>query len=314
MEKEHFHLFEKKDKDKNIIHYDVCILGGGPAGLTSAIYSSRYGLHTALIAKEIGGMANYAEKIENYPGFEGNGMQLMQKFYEQAKKFKTEFLISEVTNIERDSTGFVIEISTNKVIHTKTIIISLGTEKRKLNIPGEDKFLGKGVSYCATCDANFFRNKRVAVIGGGDSAAKATLILSNIANKVYLLYMGDKLKFQDSEIKKIKSAKNIEIILNAEPKEIKGTNKVEELVYNNKNIRLDGIFVEIGSIPTTIITKNLAIKTDDRGYLIVNENMETSQKGIFAAGDAIKSKLKQVVVAASQGAIAAKSAFDYIKS
>ena len=164
MKEKNFKVFEKNVKDENIEHYDVCIIGGGPAGLTAAIYSSRYGLKTGLITKDIGGMANLASEIENYPGYEGSGLNLMNKFWEQAKKYGTELLNSEVKEIQKDKTGFVIELKNNKVVHSRSLIISSGSERRKLNIPGEDEFLGKGISYCATCDAAFFKNKIVSVL------------------------------------------------------------------------------------------------------------------------------------------------------
>ncbi len=316
-EKEHFHVFEKKIEDEKVIHYDVCVLGGGPAGLTSALYSARYGLHTALITKNIGGMANLAEKIENYPGFEGTGYELMQKFFKQAKNSGTEFLSSEVGNLYRDKTGFVIELKNGKVVHSKTIIIALGTEKRKLNIKGEDKFLGKGVSYCATCDAPLFKNKIVAVIGGRNSAAKATLLLSRIAKKIYLIYRRESLRCDKIEELKIRDNKKIALVLNAIPLVIKGKENVTGIEImkegeGKKQIKLDGVFVEIGSIPVSGITKKLGIRTDKKDYIIVDNEMKTNVKGIFAAGDIVKSKLKQVVVSAAQGAIAARSAYEFV--
>lgn len=313
----HFHVFEKNKKDGEIEHYDVCIIGGGPSGLTAAIYSSRYGLHTALISKDVGGMANLAHKIENYPGFSGSGFELMQKFKKQAEEFGTEFLFSEVANIFKDKTGFVIELKNGKVAHSRSIILALGTEKRKLGIIGEKEFLGKGVSYCATCDANFFKNKIVCVIGGSNSAAKSAKILSLVAKKVYIVYRKEELRADKCEAKSIKEDEKIEIFFNSIPKKIIGDKKVAgiEIEKNGKNemISLDGVFIEIGSTPVTAIAQKLEIKTDKEKFIEVNADMETNVPGIFAAGDAIKSKLKQVIVAASQGAIAAKSAFDYLK-
>jgi len=313
---EHFHIFEKNHKDEEVIHYDICILGGGPAGLTAALYSSRYCMHTALVTKEIGGMANLADRIENYPGFEGSGMELMQKFWNQARKFGAEYLNSEVANLHKDKTGFIIELKNGKVVHSKTIIIALGTEKRKLNIPGEQEFLGKGVSYCATCDAAFFRNKVVSVIGGSNSAAKAAVILSKLAEKVYIIYRKDDLRCDNIDRKAIEANKNIEIICNSIPVEIKGDKFVKSLVLEEdskkRELKVQGVFIEVGEIPVASITKKLGIKTDEEGYIHVDEEMKTNVSGIFAAGDTIKSKMKQVVIAASQGAIAAKSAREYL--
>lgn len=312
----HFHLFGKEDKDEDILHYDVVILGGGPAGLTSAIYCSRYGMHTAVIAKDIGGMANMAHKIENYPGFEGSGLELMKKFHDQAKKFHAEFLTAEVLDLRNDKTGFVIELTDGKVVHSKTIILALGTEKRKLEITGEKEFLGRGVSYCVTCDAFFFKNKNVSVIGGGNSACKASLILGKLAKKVYLIYRGESLRCDANEIEKIKDFSNIEIIYNAIPKKIIGKKSVEKLEIEiegeSKEIDVSGVFIEVGAIPATSILKKLGVKIDKDNYIEVNESNETNVPGLFAAGDLIKSKLKQVVIAAGQGAMAAKSAHDFI--
>ncbi len=313
--------FVEKDKDvkhERIFHYDVVILGGGPAGLTSAIYGARYGLDTAVITIDIGGAANLAHKIENYPGFEGSGYDLMQKFHKQAVKYGAKFLHEEITEVYKDDNGFVIDTKLGKQIHTKTIIIALGTEKRKLDIPGEKEFAGKGVSYCVTCDGAFFKDKIVAVIGGGNAACGAALMLSQIAKKVYLTYRKGELKCEKINRDKIKNVDKIKVIYNAFPKEIKGNNLVEEFVYEQKSkekkLKVDGVFVEIGSIPVTFVAQKLNIKVDDKGYLKVDEEMETSVKGVFAAGDAVKSRLKQVVVAASQGAIATRSAYEHIKN
>lgn len=303
---------------EKIFHYDVVVLGGGPAGLTAAIYAARYNMKTAVITLNVGGMAVLAPSIENYPGYEGSGIELMQKFHNQAIKFGAKFLHEEIVNIEKDSedNGFIIETKTEKCVHTKTLILALGTERKKLKIPGEEEFLGKGVSYCVTCDGNFFRNKDVAIVGGGNSACGAALMMSNISKKVYLIYRGDKLRCEAVSHEKIKSDKKIEVIYNAELIEIKGEKVVKGIVYNqNKkkhSLNLNGIFIEVGSIPVTFVAQKLGIKTDKEGYVEVNDSMETNIDGVYAAGDAVKSKLKQVVVAASQGAISAKAAYDYI--
>ena len=166
--------YDRGTPHEEIEHYDLVVLGAGPAGLTAAIYAGRYNMKTLVIGKSIGGTANLAGEIENWPGYVGSGMELMVKFKEQAEKFGAKFLESEVEKVEKDDNGFVLHLM-DKEIHGKTLIVALGTEHRKLNIEGEKKYLGKGVSYCATCDGNFFRNKEVAVIGGANSAAKAAL-------------------------------------------------------------------------------------------------------------------------------------------
>ena len=296
-------------------HYDVVILGAGPAGLTAGIYSARYNLDTLIISRDIGGMANLAPKIENYPGFEGSGAELMKKFAEQAKKHGVKFLDEEISDIEKDDNGFVIITKKEKKIHTKTIIFSLGTEKRKLNIPGENNLLGKGVSYCATCDGFFFKNKAVIVVGGSDSAAHASLELANYAKDVKIVYRGEKLRCEKINLERIKKNNKIEIVYNAIPLEVKGKNKVEAFVVDIKGkiieIKTDGIFIEIGAIPSTELAKKLCVDLEE-DYIKVNHDLETNVQGIFAAGDAVKSKIKQVILSAAQGALAAKSAHEYL--
>lgn len=301
--------------------YDVVILGAGPAGMSASIYASRYGLKTIVIGREIGGMANYAHKIENYPGYEGSGTELMKKFHKQATGFGAEFLNDDLIDIRKEK-GFEVITSRKERIRTKTVIIALGTSKRKLNVKGEDEFLGKGVSYCATCDGNFFRNKSVAVIGGGDAACKASELLSNLAKKVYMLTReNDTCEAVIS--RELKEKKNFELLCHATPIEIKGKEFVEELVVEVgkgekgipklKGLKVDGVFIEIGSLPVSDICKILGIKRDKEGYISADsENFATNVSGIFAAGDVVKSKLKQVVIAAAQGARAAKSAYDFI--
>jgi len=301
--------------------YDLIILGAGPAGLSAAIYASRYGLKTILISREIGGTANLAENIENYPGYSGSGKELMKKFFEQAKKHGTEYLNDDVIDIRKEKKGFIITTSTKKFFNVKAVIIALGTQRRKLNIPGEDKFLGRGVSYCATCDGAFFKNKIVAVIGGGDSACKAVLLLSDIAKKVYMIYRGEKNKCAYENSKNLKERKNIYMMYNTIPLKINGNEQVSELIIDvggkkfpqEEKIKIDGIFIEIGALPLTDMAEMLKMKIDKEGYILVDAEMKTNVPGIFAAGDVVKSRMKQVVLSAAQGAIAAKSVFDFLK-
>jgi len=301
--------------------YDIVILGGGPAGLAAAIYSARYGLKTILISRDIGGSANLAHKIENYPGYEGSGAELMQKFFKQAKSHGAESLNDDIIDIKKEKRGFIITTSTKKFLNVKAIIIALGTQRRKLNIPGEDKFLGKGVSYCATCDGTFFKNKTVAVIGGGDSACKASLLMSELAKKVYMIYRSSMERCEITHSKNLHERDNIEVLYNTIPLEIRGNDVVTELIVDRggkdlpreEKIKIDGIFIEVGSLPLTDIAKMLKLKIDKEGYIHVDGEMKTNVRGIFAAGDVVKSRLKQVVTAAAQGAIAAKSAYDYLK-
>ncbi len=289
--------------------YDIIIIGGGPAGVAASIYAQRYKLKTLLITKDIGGTIRESHIIENYPGFTKiSGLELANKFKEQLKHLKVKIKNTEVINKEKNK-FFTITDKENNKYETENIILALGTQKRKLNIKGEEKFLGKGVSYCYTCDAPLFKNKIVAVIGGSDSAAKASLLLAEYAKKVYIIYRKENLRCEPHYLDTIKD-KNIEILNNTEIKEIKGKNFVESvLLTNNKKLKLDGLFMEIGTIPTISLAKKLGIKLDENDYIITNQNQETNIKGIYAAGDITTQELKQIIVAAAQGAIAINSIF-----
>jgi len=292
--------------------YDLIIIGGGPAGLTAGLYAVRSGIKTAIISNNIGGTAVSILELENWPGFKGSGTELMKQFYEQLKSYDIDFVMANVENIKKEKNEFVVETKNEKFI-SKAIILATGTERRKLKISGEEKLKGKGVSYCVTCDAFFFKNKIVGVIGGSDCAATSALALADLAKKVYVIYRGKKLRCENINSKRLENRKNVEIIYDAIPKEIKGENKVESLILGNKKeIKLDGIFIEIGSTPLTKFVKDLKLKLDEN-YIIVDEEMKTSVPGIFAAGDVTHHKLKQVVVASGQGAIAAKSAYEFLK-
>ena len=287
--------------------YDLIIIGAGPGGLTAGLYAARYGLKTLIVSKDIGGTANTIHLIENWPGFKGNGPELIKTFYDQVKEYDVEFLLNEVKKVRKEE-NFEVEVG-DKKISSKAIILTTGAEKRKLFVRGEKDFLGKGVSYCATCDAFFYKDKIVAVVGGGDSAINSAQVLANVAKKVYLIYRGPEVKNLEQE--------NIEIIYNAFLEEIKGNEKVDKIIIEKdkeKNeLEVEGIFIEEGSSPLTEFLGDLDLEKDG-DYIKVDENMKTSIKGFFAAGDVTNQRLKQVVVAAGQGAIAAKSAYDYVKS
>lgn len=297
-------------------NYDVAIIGAGAAGLTAALYSARNGLKTAVISKDIGGTANSILSLENWPGFGGKGSELMKQIYEQVKKYEVDFMMAEVDSIEKEKDGFLVKTKKER-LNSKTIIIATGTDRKKLGIRGEDELIGRGVSYCVTCDAFFFKNKDVAVIGGSDCAATSALALSDLAKNVYLVYRGEELRCEELNQQRLKQKKNVKIFYGAVPKSIIGKEKVEglEILQNGKLHILDvnGIFVEIGSTPLIEFTKKLGIKLDKEKFIKVDEDMRTSVESIFAAGDITSHNLKQVVVSASQGAIAAKSVYNWLK-
>lgn len=296
--------------------FDVIIVGAGPAGLTAALYAVRSGLKTAIVSKDIGGTTNSILMLENWPGFSGSGPELMKQFYDQLKEYDdVEFIMADVEDVSKKADLFIVKTKKEE-LRSKSLIIATGTERRKLNVPGEQELTGRGVSYCVTCDAFFFKDKIVGVIGGSDCAAVSAIALADLAKKVYIIYRGEKLRCEDINLERLKDRKNVEMIYNAVPLKIVGEEKVRALEVQekgvNEHIELDGLFVEIGSVPLGKFSEELGLKLDEEGYIVVDENMNTSVKGVFAAGDITNQKLKQVVVASGQGSIAAKSAYDFL--
>ena len=297
--------------------YDVIIIGAGAAGLTAAIYARRRLLNTLVISLDIGGQSLLTEQIENYPGYlDKSGPKLMRIFESQARSFGAEILIGYVTKVEKVDDHFKV-ISNVGEFETKTVIVAAGKVPRKLNVPGEDKFLGRGVSTCVTCDAPFARNKVVAVVGGGNSALEGVEVVSKFANKVYLIHRRDQFRADEITIEKVKKLPNVEFILNTVITEIKGDKKLESVVIQNvktneiKELKVDMVFLEIGHETKIDFIKHL-VKTDEYNQIITNKSAETSCPGIFAAGDVTDSPYKQLVTAAAEGAIAALSAYNYI--
>jgi len=299
--------------------YDLLVLGAGPAGMAAGIYGGRYGLKTLIIGKEIGGAVNLAGEIENYPGFTGTGIELMKKFEEQVKKFGAKFVTGDIDRLEKTKEGFIVRVGDLK-FRGRAVVSALGSEHRKLGVPGEKRFLGKGVSYCAVCDGSFFKGKTVAVIGGSDSAAKAALYLSAICKKVYIIYRKEKMRSEPINLKKIEATKNIEIIYNAKVVEITGDTKVTGLRLESSigeklkrdSIEVEGVFIEIGSTPVTQIFDGLGVELEN-GYVKVDREGKTSVEGLYAAGDGANNPFKQAITAAADGALAAKSAYNYLR-
>ncbi len=244
--------------------YDIVILGAGPAGLTAGIYAARAGLNACIVSKDIGGTATSISKLENWPGFHGTGLELMKKFHEHLKKYKVGMIISDIEKIEKSKEKFIIHSKKEK-IEAKAVIIATGKARKKLNVPGEEKLLGKGISYCVTCDGFFFKDKITAVIGGNESALMSALNLSEIAKKVYIFYRGKEIK-DGKTLEKVQEKKNIEIILNATAEKIVGNLKVEKIILDingkEKTLDVDGVFIEIGSVPLVEFAKNLNLRLD----------------------------------------------------
>lgn len=299
--------------------YDVLILGGGPGGLTAGIYTGRYNLKTLVVAVSFGGTANLAGEVENWPGFIGSGMELMMKVKDQAEQFGCEFLNTEVSKVEKIGEEFVLHYDEG-VVRGKSLIVALGTEHRQLNIPGEKEFLGKGVSYCATCDGNFFKEKDVAVIGGADSAAKAALYLADICRKVTVVYRKHEMRCEPISLKSIKKKENIEVMYFSQPVEVLGENVVnglkifrEEPEKEAEEVVLDvsGVFIEAGAIPAVEVLKGLGLEMDN-GYIVTGKDSKTNVDGVFAAGDVTNCEMKQMITAAGEGAVAAKGVHEFL--
>lgn len=301
--------------------HDVIIIGAGFAGYTAAIYAARYNMKPLVIASELGGMIVESSKVCNYPGFnEISGLDLMTKFMEQAKGLGAEISNDEVLKISRsDSVGniFIVETRRNKRYETKTLVLALGTKRRKLDVPGAAEFEGKGIHYCATCDAAFYRNKSVAVIGGSNSAAHAAMLLSNFAKQVYLIYRSGNLRCEPAMKDNVCNKDNIKVIYDTNIVSISGSKFVEKVKLDRSfdgsdEIKLDGLFVEIGGVPGSAIAKELGVALTESGEIMINQRGETNVPGIFAAGDVTNTVLRQGIVAAAQGAIAGTSAYQFI--
>ena len=302
--------------------YDIIIVGGGPAGLTAAIYALRARRSVLLVEKMvIGGQVTQTDNIENYPGFESiSGPELSMKMYDQAEKLGLKTVYSDVKSMKLEDDVKIVE-TFDGTFESKAVILAMGAVARSLDIDSEREFRGKGVSYCATCDGNFYKNKVVAVVGGGNSSVGEALYLSNIASKVYLIHRREEFRAEEVVMQKVneiaETTGKIEIVTNTVVKDIEGNGKVESLILTNlaekteKEIPVDGVFVAIGRKPDTGLLEGV-VDLDESGYIITDEEMYTNVKGVFAAGDVRKKGLKQIVTACSDGAIAATEAIEYI--
>jgi len=294
--------------------FDTIIIGGGAAGLTAAMYTCRKNLNTLLI-----GQTNLTNHIENYPGYtELSGPNLMQIFLDQAVKFGTEVVYGKTEKIEKNGKNFRIKLSNDEEYEGRTLILAYGKVPRELGIPGEKKFIGRGVSTCATCDAPLFKNKTVAIVGGGNSALEAALLSSEFSTKVYLVHRRDAFRGDPITVDKLKKKENIEFMLGHAPVEIKGDKFVAGLVVEDVNtkekreIPANGIFVEIGYIINVEIIKHL-VKLNDQDEIIINDLCETSAPGVFAAGDLTIVPYKQTVISAGEGAKAGMTTYNYLQ-
>ena len=295
--------------------YDIIIIGAGPAGLTAAIYALRANKKVLVLeAKTYGGQIVNASNIENYPGIKSiSGFDFSTNLYNQVKDLGGEIKIETVININDKK-----EVTTNKdKYNTKAIIIATGSNNRKLNIDKEEDFIGKGVSYCATCDGAFYKDKDVMVVGGGNTALEDSLYLSNIVNKVYLVHRRDEFRGENKFIEEVKSKDNIELVLNSTIKSINGLDTLESVDVIDKsnnitNIKVNGLFIAIGQEPKNEIFKNI-INIDSNGYIETSDGVHTNIDGIYVAGDCRNKDLRQLTTAVSDGSIAATTAINEMK-
>ena len=302
--------------------YDLIIVGGGPGGLSAGIYAVRFGLNTLVLERsEISGQIALSGLVENYPGFPAiSGLELMEKYKTHAQETGVETKITDVLSVRSEGEKKIVSTDSGDLV-SKAVIIATGANPKHLNVPGEKEFLSKGVSYCATCDGPFFRNKTVVVVGGGNTAINEAILLSKIARKVYLVHRRDRLRAAKVLQDKIFSIANIEFIFNASIQEILGSSgeiqRVEKIIYKDikseeqHELATDGVFIYVGIHPNTEI---IDVEKDKEGFIRTDRFLETSKKGIYAVGDCRDTPIWQLVAAVRDGALAATSANEYIES
>ena len=301
--------------------YDVVIVGGGPAGLTAGLYASRANLRTLLVERMImGGQVMTTTKVENYPGFPGgiDGPDLMVRMQEHCQEYGLEVTYGETTGLRRDGDYRLVAVDGSE-IKARSVIVATGAEPRKLGAPGEAEFVGRGVSYCATCDGAFFREQVVAIVGGGDTAAEEALFLSRFASKVYMIHRRDKLRATPILQDRIEANEKIEVLWNTTVERILGDNAgvngvrlKDKASAETRDLPLQGIFFAIGVTPKAKFLAEV-IDLDDEGYIAASEDCQTSMPGVFAAGDVRKKILKQIATAVGDGAVAAIMAEKYLE-
>lgn len=300
--------------------YDVIIIGAGPAGMTAAVYTSRANLSTLMVERGVpGGQMANTEDVENYPGFESIlGPELSNKMFEHAKKFGAEYAYGDIKEVV-DEGDYKIVKAGSKEFKARAVIITAGAEYKKLGVPGEKELGGRGVSYCAVCDGAFFKNKELVVVGGGDSAVEEGVYLTRFASKVTIVHRRDKLRAQSILQARAFDNEKVGFLWNKTVKEIQEQDGkvgkvtlVDTVTGEEEEFRTDGVFIYIGMLPLSEPFKNLGI-TNEEGYIVTNERMETKVEGIFAAGDIREKTLRQIVTATGDGSIAAQSVQHYIE-
>ena len=298
-------------------NYDLVIIGAGPAGMTAGVFAVRKGLKTVIVSKDIGGQVNWTTDIENYMGFNDiDGQALVEKFDSQVKEHHLEEKMAEVRSLKKDGDEFRIETDKNEILTAKSVIISSGKKPKTLNVPGENEFRNKGVSYCSTCDGPLFRDVAVAVVGGGNSAAKSALDLANYASEIHLVSLTE-LTADPILIERLQKENKIKIHLKQTVVEIKGTKSVEQVTFeeveskNRYDMPVQGVFIEIGLDPNTDFIDQ-AIERNENHEIKIDCYCRTNIPGLYAAGDVSSVPEKQIIIAAGEGAKAAIKAWEYL--
>ncbi|MFH1849998.1 MAG: FAD-dependent oxidoreductase [archaeon] len=297
--------------------YDLVIIGGGVAGLGAAIYAGRFQMKTAVVAEKMGGTIVLTNDIANYPGFRQiSGMDLAEKIKRHVQDYDVELVEKRVTAVEKCRGGFRVSAGKGDML-SKTVIFATGTEWRKLGVPGEDEFTGRGVHYCGLCDGPFYKDKVIAVVGGSDSAAKEAILLSEYASKVYIIYRKGKIRAEPINYQRVIASKKIEIVPDTNVTEIRGDRFVRMVMLDrpykgSMEFKLDGVFVEIGHVPLSGMAKVLGVKVNRKGEIVINRTGETSLAGVYAAGDVADNRFKQAITGVAEGVSAAYSAYQYI--
>ena len=303
--------------------YDLVIIGAGPAGMSAGLYAARLGLKSLIVGKEIGGALGNAGEVDDYLGIIAvQGPDLVKKFEKHVRKYDVPIIRDEVVGVEKSGELFITKLLDGTIYISKALIVAVGSRRKKLGVPGEEEFGGRGVSYCAPCDAPLFKGKVTAVVGGGNSALQAALLLTIYSPKVYLIHRREEFKAFPVYIDRIRKEPRVELVLNSVVRRIEGSKSVKWVEIENKvtgamkKLKAEGVIVEIGSEPPKEFFKSIGLETDEKGYIIVGTGQETSIKGLFAAGDCTasphKKKLDQVVTAVAEGAVAALSAYEYL--
>jgi len=295
--------------------YDLIIIGAGPAGVSAGIYAKNFGINCLIIGEISGGLINTAYKVENYPGiFNVNGKELGDKFAEHMEHLKVDLEKTRISQVIKEDGNFKVVSETSEYL-AKSIILALGTETKKLEIKNIEKFENKGISYCSQNCVSLFKKKTIAIVGGANAAVMGAVMLAEEAEKIYLIYRKDKLRADDIWIKRIEKLKNVEIIYNANIVETNGKDWLEEIILDNEEkIKVNGLIIEAGSVPNTVLLQNMGVEINEYGYIKVNEAQKTNIDGVFAAGDITTGSngFRQVVTAVSEGAIAALETFKFL--